>query len=266
MSNTGLYVYAIIPAEGLSTTQLPQGINDQSLYLVESNGLAAIVHESAPEPYQGPDADVQRWILEHSDVVDAAWQHLGTILPVTFNVIVAPGDDAEHQPVQRLQAWLAKSADMMRAHLDKLRDHVELRVNISLDEDTATANDPELAKLRDGIDTRPAGVQRLYRKRLAERTRKAADRMADELYPRIRKRLIALAEDMVESPRLQREPGSVTVLNASLLVHRDVVDAIGVELADIRDNQPGAQIRYLGPWPPYSFGELPEVDNDPTSA
>lgn len=266
MSNTGLYVYAIIPAEGLSTTQLPQGINDQSLYLVESNGLAAIVHESAPEPYQGPDADVQRWILEHSDVVDAAWQHLGTILPVTFNVIVAPGDDAEHQPVQRLQAWLAKSADMMRAHLDKLRDHVELRVNISLDEDTATANDPELAKLRDGIDTRPAGVQRLYRKRLAERTRKAADRIADELYPRIRKRLIALAEDMVESPRLQREPGSVTVLNASLLVHRDVVDAIGVELANIRDNQPGAQIRYLGPWPPYSFGELPEVDNDPTSA
>lgn len=266
MSNTGLYVYAIIPAEGLSTTQLPQGINDQSLYLVESNGLAAIVHESAPEPYQGPDADVQRWILEHSDVVDAAWQHLGTILPVTFNVIVAPGDDAEHQPVQRLQAWLAKTADTMRAHLDKLRDHVELRVNISLDEDTATANDPELAKLRDGIDTRPAGVQRLYRKRLAERTRKAADRIADELYPRIRKRLIALAEDMVESPRLQREPGSVTVLNASLLVHRDVVDAIGVELADIRDNQPGAQIRYLGPWPPYSFGELPEVDNDPTSA
>ena len=265
MSTTGLYVYAIIPDEGLSISDLPTGINGQDLRLVESEGLAAIVHDSAAEPYQGPDSEVKQWILEHSDVVDAAWQHLGTILPMTFNVIVAPGDDPEQPPEHRLRAWLGESADTMRSHLDKLRNHVELRVDISLDENTATANDPQLLELREGIDARPAGVQRLYRKRLEERTRNVADRIADELYPQIRKRLVALAEDMVENPRLGREPGSVTVVNASLLVHQDAVDAVGLELADIRDHQPGAQIRYLGPWPPYSFGDLPELESRPAA-
>ena len=259
MRNTGLYVYAIIPAEGLSSSDLPKGINGQSLHLVETEGLAAIVHNAEPEPYQGPDSDVKRWVLEHSDVADAAWQQLGTILPMTFNVIVAPGEDAVQHPEQRLRTWLAASADTMRAHLDKLRDHVELRVAISLDEDTATADDPELLELREGIDARPAGVQRLYRKRVEERRRTVAERIADELYPLVRKRLVALAEDMVETPRPGREPGSVTVLNVSLLVHVDAVEAFGLELAEIRDTQPGAQIRYLGPWPPYSFGDLPEL-------
>ena len=59
MRNTGLYVYAIIPAEGLSTSDLPKGINGQSLHLVETEGLAAIVHNAEPEPYQGPDSDVK---------------------------------------------------------------------------------------------------------------------------------------------------------------------------------------------------------------
>ena len=259
MRNTGLYVYAIIPDEGLSISELPKGINGQPLHLVESNGLAAIVHNADLEPYQGPDSEVKRWILQHSDVVDAAWQQLGTILPMTFNIIVAPGKDAEQRPEHRLRTWLSESADTMRVHLDTLRNHVELRVDISLDEDDTTADDPELSELREGIDARPAGVQRLYRKRLEEHRRSVAERIADELYPQVRKRLVALAEDMVENARPGREPGSVTVLNASLLVHVDAVDAVGLELAEIRDTQPGAQIRYLGPWPPYSFGELPEL-------
>lgn len=261
MSTTGLYVYAIIPAAGLAASDLPTGINNHTLHLVETDGLAAIVHESDPEPYQGPDSDVKRWILEHSDVVDAAWQKTGTILPMTFNVIVAPGEDTQQRPDHRLIEWLSESADTIRTHLEKLRDRVELRVDISLDEDTATADDSELLELREGIDTRPAGVQRLYRKRLEERTRNVAERIADDLYPQIRKRLVALAEDLSENTRPGRELGSVTVLNASLLVHQDAVDAVGLELADIRDNQPGAHIRYLGPWPPYSFSDLPEFEN-----
>lgn len=261
VTTTGLYVYAIIPADTLSASELPTGIDGQQLHLVDVEGLAAIVHDAAAEPYQGPDSVVKRWILEHSDVVDAAWQKIGTILPMTFNVIVAPGDDTQDPPADRLRTWLSKSAPMIRRHLDQLRDRVELRVDISLDIDTATADDPELRELREGIDTRPTGVQRLYRKRLEERTRNVADRIADDLYPRIRKRLVALAEDMVETTRPEREPGSVTVINASLLVHQDTIDAVGLELADIRDNQLGAQIRFLGPWPPYSFGDLPELSN-----
>lgn len=260
VTTTGLYVYAIIPAEGIAANELPKGIDGHALQIVSTHGLAAIVHEAAPEPYQGPDSEVKRWILQHSDVVDAVWEKLGTVLPMTFNVIVAPDTTTEQSPEQRLQTWLSDSAEPIRTQLDTLRDRVELRVDISLHEETATTQDPELVELRAGIDSRPAGVQRLYRKRLEERTRNVAERIADDLYPQFRKRLIALAEDLAENPRPARQQGSVTVLNASLLVHRQAVEAVGLELADIRDHQPGAQIRFLGPWPPYSFSELPSFE------
>ncbi|HEY4558842.1 MAG TPA: GvpL/GvpF family gas vesicle protein [Enteractinococcus sp.] len=261
MTPTGLYVYALVPADTLTQADLPRGIDGAALDLVPAGQLAAIVHECETEPYQGPDSDVKRWVLEHSQVVDDAWQAAGTVLPMTFNVIVAPATETEQTAQHRLGEWLTSSADTIRDHLEKLRNHVELRVDISLDEETVTASHPEVLELSKGLEDRPAGVQRLYRKRLEERTRQVAERIADQLYPQYRQRLVALAEDMVENSKPGRTPGMVTVLTASLLVHQDNVDAVGVALADIRDNQPGVQIRYLGPWPPYSFADVPALEN-----
>lgn len=256
---TGLYVYALVPADSVTTADVPAGINGAQLRLITSDGITALVHESETEPYQGPDSEVQRWILEHSQVVDEAWQVAGTVLPMTFNVIVAPDPETEQNAAQRLEHWLMGSGTLIRDHLERLRDYVELRVDISLDEEAATASHEDLVHMRQEAQTRPAGVQRLYRKRIEERTKQVADRMADELYPEYRQRLVALAEDMVENARLGKAPGSVTVLTASLLVRRAHIDAVGVELADIRDAQPGIDIRYLGPWPPYSFSDLPAM-------
>lgn len=256
---TGLYVYALVPAGSITTSDVPAGIDGAELRFVNTEGITAIVHESETEPYQGPDSDVQRWILEHSQVVDDAWQVAGTVLPMTFNVIVAPNPETNQNAEQRLEQWLAASGPTIRTHLDQLREHVELRVDISLEEETATATHDDLVRLREEVETRPAGVQRLYRKRIEERTRQVVDRLADDLYPKYRQRLAALAEDMVENARLGKTPGSVTVLTASLLVHKDQTEAVGIELAAIRDHQPGVNIRYLGPWPPYSFSDVPEL-------
>jgi len=257
MNSTGLYVYALIPADTMTRNELPTGIDGAPLELIPSGGVSAIVHECETQPYQGPDSKVKRWVLEHSQVVDEAWQTVGTVLPMTFNVIVAPETESAQD---RLGSWLTASADTIREHLEKLRDHVELRVDISLDEEVVTASHPDILELQDGLDDRPAGVQRLYRKRIEERVRQVAERTADLLYPKYRQELAALAEDMVENAKAGRTPGSVSVLTASLLVHTSNVDAVGIVLANIRDNQPGAQIRYLGPWPPYSFADVPALE------
>lgn len=258
MNPTGLYVYALIPADTLTSDQLPRGIDGATLDLVPAGGVSAIVHESETQPYQGPDSQVKRWVLEHSQVIDEAWQAVGTVLPMTFNVIVAPEVESAQE---RLGSWLSTSAEIIQEHLEKLRDHVELRVEISLDEEAVTASHPEILELQEGLDERPAGVQRLYRKRLEERVRQVAERSADLLYPKYRQELAALAEDMVETTKAGRTPGSVSVLTASLLVHTSNVDDVGIVLANIRDNQPGAEIRYLGPWPPYSFADVPALEN-----
>lgn len=236
MTKTGLYVYAIVPAEAKNENALGTGIDAEQLRVVHGGSVAAVVHASEPQPYQGPDSDGERWILEHSQVVDAAWDAAGTALPVSFNVIVNPSETETAE--DRLTQWLAGIADTALEHLERLRDRVELRVEIALDESIVASNSQELIEMRQTTEARPAGVQRLYRRRLA-----------------------ALAEDLVENTRPGRNPGSVGVLTVSLLVHQDDMAAVGVELADIRDSQSGVQIRYLGPWPPYSFADVPEIDS-----
>ena len=264
MSTQGLYVYAIVPADA-ENLDLGTGINDAPIQLVNvPGGLAAVVHEHGTEPYQGPDSEVERWIIEHSETVDRAWEAAGTALPVSFNVIVSPGDNETSEA--RLSDWLADHAPALQQHLERLRGRVELRVEIALDEEAVAANSEEIVAMRDETQQRPAGVQRLYRKRLQEREREVTERLADGLYPEYRRRLAALSEGLVENQRPGRDPGKVSVLTVSLLVPEDGVDQVGVELASIRDSRPGVQIRYLGPWPPYSFAEIPEMGSTSAKA
>src|SRR5699024_7898660 len=104
-----------------------------------------------------------------------------------------------------------------------------------------------------------AGVQRLLRKRLEHRERELADALADDLYPGYRRRLATLAEDLVENRAGRAGAGQVPVASFSVLVPSEQTDAIGLALAEIREEQPAAHIRFLGPWPPYSFAEMPQM-------
>lgn len=114
-------------------------------------------------PQSGPDDDVRRWVLEHSEVVDRAWQRAGAVLPVSFNVIVAPAEESTAEST--LERWLQDTSTALREKLSTLEGHVELRVEVA-------------------------------------------------------------------------------------------VEPLGLELAEIRDSQPGIEVRFLGPWPTYSLADL----------
>ncbi|MFC7401264.1 GvpL/GvpF family gas vesicle protein [Citricoccus sp. GCM10030269] len=259
MSAPGLYVYAIVPAAD-TATELGTGINNSAVRtVVAAGGLAAVVHEHDDPPYQGPDSEVERWVLEHSDVVDRAWESAGTILPVSFNVIVSPDEGSDTSADERLVQWLTTNASALSTHLDRLRGMVELRVEISLNQEAVGETSEEVRALREDLDHRPPGVQRLYRKRLATLEQEVTERLADRLYPDFRRRLAALSTDLAETRSPARTPGLVSVLSVSLLVPDDGVQQVGLELAAIRDERPGSEIRYLGPWPPYSFADVPEL-------
>ena len=113
--------------------------------------------------------------------------------------------------------------------------------------------------MRAEMQERPAGVQRLLGKRLEQRERQWAEELTDEVYPEYRRRLAGLVEDLVENRSSRPEPGQVPVLSFAVLVPKEQTEAVGLELAQIQAEQPAVRIRFLGPWPPYSFAELPEV-------
>lgn len=253
MTERALYVYAIVPAPvpGGLVAGL-KGIDGHPVRAVASPwGVAALVHEAEPVPYQGPDEEVKRWILEHSQVVERAWEEAGTVLPVTFNVLVRP--EGEESAGERLRAWLEAEAPTMRAALDRLRGHVELRVEIVLDRALAAAEDEEVRALRAEMESKLPGLRRLLERKLEQVERGVADRQADRLYPDYRRRIAARAEDLAEQRRSVAPAGGVPVLSVAVLARRDAVESLGAELARIQEEQPAARIRFLGPWPPYSF-------------
>lgn len=256
MSND-LYVYAVT-TPAAARQDLGTGIDGRAVRVVTAPGeVAAVVHEHDGGPYDGADHDVRRWVLEHSDVVDRTSDASDAVLPVSFNVIVAGAEDESAQ--DRLSRWLADNAEGLGGRLATLHGRVELRIEVSLESHAVAERHPDTAAMREALAGRPAGVQRLLSKRIEHRERELADALADELYPEYRRRLAALAEDLVENRGNRAETGHVPVLSFSVLVSREQVEDVGSELAAIRDEEPAARIRFLGPWPPYSFADVPEV-------
>jgi hypothetical protein len=46
------------------------------------------------------------------------------------------------------------------------------------------------------------------------------------------------------------------VLSTALLVDEPAVEHVGRELAALTEEEPALKVRFLGPWPPYSFAAL----------
>lgn len=260
-----LYVYAVVP-DG-DYTPSTTGIDGAPLHLVPSGtGISAVVHEHTSAPYDGPDDTVKRWVLEHSDVVENAWDGAGAVLPVSFNVIVRGDSDTGASATEQLTAWLTTAQGTLRTRLDQLAGTSELRVEISLDRSTYVADDPEITQLRSEMADRSPGVRRLYEKRLEKAEKELADRAADALYPALRPRLAAHCLEVQEYRAPVREPGLVPVVTASCLVRSDATRDLGAELTAIQSENPAAVIRFLGPWPPYSFADLEGAQAPPAAA
>uniref|UniRef100_UPI003D73721F GvpL/GvpF family gas vesicle protein n=1 Tax=Streptomyces sp. bgisy022 TaxID=3413769 RepID=UPI003D73721F len=131
---TALYVYALVPdrpgaADGIT------GLDGRPLRLapVPGTGVAALVHDAAPVPYEGSDAEVRRWVAEQSEAVTAVWERTGSVLPMTFNVLVADDTASGVDARQRLAAWVAEQEPGVSEQLAALEGRCELRVEITVD-------------------------------------------------------------------------------------------------------------------------------------
>ncbi|MEU7449083.1 Gas vesicle synthesis protein GvpL/GvpF [Streptomyces sp. ADI98-12] len=259
-----LYVYALLPEDAV----LPPGttgLDDRPLQLVTApgSGLAALVHRTTPAPYQGPDEQVRQWVREQDAALVAVWEQVGTALPMTFNVLVAA--DREASAEERVRQWLTDRADVLRDLLGALAGRAEVRVEISLDREAVTEDDEEAKALLVEMEGRSPGLRRMLAKRLERLRKEAGDRLADALHSGVRRRLAAVAEDLSVRAGRGQEAGEVSVFAGALLVRREEIDTVGALLAELQEEQPAARIRFLGPWPPYAFTELPAAPGEETA-
>jgi len=276
MAQEARYIYGVIPRIDKEDFG-PVGIRGSRVYTIPYQDICAVVHDCSPEPYQGDEETVKGWVATHGDVVDAIWEAAGSVLPMSFDVIIKPGEEQRPEPVEgqgpeprpkliegpveggsaddNVRHWLAEEYEKFKLKLDEFRDKVELGVQILWDPEVITRRiteeNEEIRELAAEMSTKSRGLAYFYRHKIAEAVKKEMEAKADQDYRRYYERLRGYAED-TQVNKIKKHPDKQMIMNLALLVKRERVKALGEALGEIRQEQ-GVEVRFTGPWPPYTF-------------
>lgn len=259
----GRYLYCVVDTEGqTAASPAESGVDDETPFLIERDGLGAVVHECAA-PYESADpGTVREWLLEHQAVVDEAGAAFGTPLPFRFGTILK-GDD------ERVREWVDSEEDTLREALAEFSGQWEYRIEVVRDRDAfdegLAATDDRLADLRQRRDDASEGTAFLLDKQYEEALREVRERRLAEETAALADRLGEIATEVREVDRsaslLDDRDGDADAHRSSLtiLAREDREEAVGDVLDEYAD-RPGVEIRFTGPWPPYSFA--PELGDE----
>ena len=248
-----LYVYCV--ARGNAETLLgPIGLDGKWTFTVPHHGLIAVVHQCKDRPYQSSDPQVvQTWVMAHQDVIQAATEAFGAVLPMAFDRIVHGRDGVN--ATEALTSWLDEKRQRFDELLDRLAGKAEYGVQVSWDRGVVAAElireDAELRALQEQAIGQPKGLAYLTQQKLVKAVRSAmeqrADQLAQDFYGRIRRSV----SDVRVDPLKKADGASTMLLNVSCLMPEGS-DELGSELDEIQKTT-GVTVRFTGPWPPYSF-------------
>ena len=232
----GRYLYCVVSADGADFRT--DGVENEPVYVVEADGIAAVVH-ACESLYDTDDPQrVRKWLLDHQSVVDAAGERFGTPLPFRFDTVIA-GDDGT------VREWLEGARDGIESHLADLADHWEYRVEVVRIDDPAF-DDDRLDELRAEAEAADEGRSFLVEKQIEERKRELRRAADAEIAADARERLDPLARE------LDVDESADAVASFSLLAREDDERALGERLDAVAACE-GIEVRFTGPWPPYSF-------------
>ena len=257
----GRYVFCAVRVDREAALDV-EGIEGGDVSLVAADGVAAVV-QPVESVFDSEDlTEVRGWLLDHQRVVDEAGQQFGTPIPFRIDTIVR-GDDAT------VREWLADRHGELEAALERFAGRWEYRVRLKWDEavveETVLEEDAELRDLAERAESASEGtgflLEKQYDQRLAERL---AERRA-ALEERLREAVEPHVEELRRSgggSGLLNDEGEAereTVASLSLLADRERETAIGDAIEPFAE-QEAYEVKYTGPWPPYSFA--PEIGED----
>jgi hypothetical protein len=254
MSDQGRYLFAV--TEGLEPGDLEgqEGLAGQPLRLVTHGRLQAVVcdvplDEFGEEPVRRHLEDLG-WLEKVARTHDSVVRAVGaraTVAPMRLVTLCLDDDSV----VDRLRQWQAP----LEAALDRVRGCREWSVKVF-----ATVRDEAAAA--EG----PAASGRAYleRKRAeAERRHVSArelDDMAEAVYVALAGRARAGRRLMAQDPQLTGR-GEPMILNGAFLVSIEDEQAFLDAVDDVSARYADAELELAGPWAPYSFAVLEQVDD-----
>lgn len=262
---TGRYLYCVVDtADATGASLSVEGIGGQEPYLVTGGDLAAVV-QPCESLYDSEDpAQVKRWLLQHQTVVEAVGERFDTPLPFRFDTVLQGDDDG-------VREWLETERESLADALASVAGRWEYRVEVTGSderfEEEVVAGDERLSELRSEIEAASEGTaymkERQYERRLSDRL----GARWDEEMATLASDLEALASEVRETdPSGQTLAGERERESAdhrtvfTLLASEEGASAVGDRL-DETASKAGVEVRFTGPWPPYSF--TPTLGDDP---
>lgn len=230
------------------------GVENGEVYAIPYKDLNAVVHNCAPEPYKSEDKEqVKSWITVHEKVVETVWEKFGNVLPLGFDTIVK--GDKKHNADENLKNWLKEDYENLKKKLDKVKNKAEYGVQVSWDPkiigEEIAKKDEELKNLKEKIASLSKGLAYMYRQKLEDMLKKEIEKEADrrfkDFYARINQHC-----DNIRIEKVKKIKAKQMLINLSCLVHKNKENELGEELEKI-NNIEGFDVRFTGPWPPYSF-------------
>jgi hypothetical protein len=257
----GRYVYGVA-AGGREVRLGPIGIEGSEVYTIPYEDISAIVHNCSTEPYQSSREEiVKNWVRTHQSVLDAAGERLSIVIPLGFDTILQPKDNAT-PPEQVVTEWLREDYGRLREVMRKIEGKDEYGVQVSYEPrliiKRISEQSEKIKKIKEEIAAKSPGTAYMYKQKLERAVKAETEQLAsvwfDDYYGRIKKH----TDDIIVEKTKKLNDGRVMLLNLSCLVTREKIDGLGKELEEI-NNTDGFSVHFSGPWPPYSFVARPVV-------
>jgi hypothetical protein len=260
-----VYLYGVIPAGQV----LPE-LGGAPAGSVALSGVVAITDLLPAEEFSGPALEARlqdvEWVAaqarRHTTVLASAMEH-GPVVPARLCTLFSSTD--------ALRDSLERTGDGLLATLERLRGRREWGLKLFVDEArvraTCVAEDADLAEPPAVADAPASGAAWMQRKRrealLAERATERAEQTANDVLDEMDR----TAAEVRVRPTLSEAASGVAeamVLNAALLVDAEAEPAMrgaAESLAGHLEEQ-GFHLVLSGPWPPFSFCDAEDVEDD----
>lgn len=255
-----LYLYGFVSAQAQSPSPEVTGVGDRGVELLPLDGHFAVVSRVPAEEY-APGAVEDRmedleWVAEqglgHERVVtwfvDHAW-----ILPARLLTL--------YSSAEALRQEAAERGETIGATFEEMEGLYEWDLKVGYEASRLRENlgevSEEMAELEEEMMSATPGRQyllgRKHRDRVKDETRRAARRLAHELYEEVEGQVEEAR--VLDQPRRREAADLPVVLNAAFLVPADRQERIREEVearAEQLDRW-GVNVSFSGPWAPYRF-------------
>lgn len=248
------YVYCLVDTSSVSTLDVDTGgMDGTTLSLVRNDDIGAVVHECERVYDEADETEIRQWLVEHQRVVDAASDAFGTPLPVRFGTVL-DGDDAV------VETWLSSHAETIRDQLASFSGRWEYRIDLRWDSgpfrESVAETDDRLQELERRKDEASSGKGFMLKKQYSNRLRDLVTERKGELQALLDEQVVPVVvekrrqESGVTTEAESDEKESITQL--SVLAAETNETELGARLDTVAE-EPGVELRFTGPWPPYTF-------------